>query len=180
MLDRTIPFYNTILRCVSYRDKNVVLPEGFSIVSYKNGYEKSWAELEYSVGDFNSLEDAENYFVETYLQKRELQSNILFLLNSDNAVIGSCIAWQDKRGDDFVSSLHWLVVDEKYHGMGLGRALCCATMKIFEEQANFPSISIRNHGVGKLFSYIFPWVSNFKKTIPSHIMKMSIIKQWRN
>ena len=22
--------------------------------------------------------------------------------------------------------------------MGLGRALCCATMKIFEEQANFP------------------------------------------
>ena len=138
MLDRTIPFYNTILRCVSYRDKNVVLPEGFSIVSYKNGYEKSWAELEYSVGDFNSLEKAENYFVETYLQKRELQSNILFLLNSDNAVIGSCIAWQDKRGDDFVSSLHWLVVDEKYHGMGLGRALCCATMKIFEEQANFP------------------------------------------
>ena len=79
-----------------------------------------------------------NYFVETYLQKRELQSNILFLLNSDNAVIGSCIAWKDKRGDDFVSSLHWLVVDEKYHGMGLGRALCCATMKIFEEQANFP------------------------------------------
>ena len=58
MLDRTIPFYNMILRCVSYRDKNVVLPEGFSIVSYKNGYEKSWAELEYSVGDFNSLEDA--------------------------------------------------------------------------------------------------------------------------
>ena len=138
MLDRTIPFYNTILRCDNYQHKDVVLPKGFSIVSYKNGYEKAWAELEYSIGDFNSLEDAENHFVETYLQKRELQSNILFLLNSDNAVIGSCIAWQDKRGDDFVSSLHWLVVDENYHGMGLGKALCYATMNIFEAQDKFP------------------------------------------
>ena len=138
MLDRTIPFYNTILRCDNYLCKDAVLPKGFSIVPYESGYEKAWAELEYSIGDFNSLEDAENYFVETYLQKRELQSNILFLLNSDNAVIGSCIAWQDKRGDDFVSSLHWLVVDEKYHGMGLGRALCNATMNIFKEQENLP------------------------------------------
>ena len=138
MLDRTIPFCNMILKCGSYEHKNEVLPKGFSIVSYKKGYEKSWAELEYSVGDFDSLEDAENYFVETYLQKRELQNNILFLLGPGNAVIGSCIAWQDKRGDAFVSSLHWLVVDEKYHGMSLGRALCCATMNIFEEQENFP------------------------------------------
>ena len=138
MLDRTIPFYNTILRCDNYQHKDVVLPKGFSIVSYKNGYEKAWAELEYSIGDFDSLEDAENYFVETYLQKRELQSNILFLLNSDDAVIGSCIAWQDKRGDDFVYSLHWLVVDEEYHGRGLGKALCYATMNIFKEQKNLP------------------------------------------
>ena len=63
---------------------------------------------------------------------------ILFLINANNMVIGSCIAWQDKQGDSFVSSLHWLVVDEKYHGMGLGKALCCATMNIFEEQEKLP------------------------------------------
>lgn len=138
MLDRTIPFYNTILRCDSYQCENVLLPEGFSVVPYKSGYEKAWAELEYSIGDFESAEEAESYFVSTYLQNHQLQNNILFLLNENNLVIGSCIAWKDKRKESFVSSLHWLVLDEKYHGQGLGKALCYATMNAFKEQGSFP------------------------------------------
>lgn len=138
MLDRTIPFYNTILRCDDYQHKDVVLPKGFSIEPYKYGYEKAWAELEYAIGDFESLEEAENYFVTTYLQNQELLENILFLVNENKMIIGSCIAWQDKRKDSVVSSLHWLVVDEKYHGIGLGKALSYATMNIFEEQKKFP------------------------------------------
>lgn len=139
MLDRTIPFYNIILRCDDYRYKEVNLPHGFSIVSYKKGYEKAWAELEFSVGDFNSLEEAQNYFVKSYTQNQEaLLRNVRFLLNEDNTVIGSCIAWQDKRKDSFVASLHWLIVNEKYQGMRLGKALCCEMMNIFEEQGRFP------------------------------------------
>ena len=138
MLDRSIPFYNTILRCDQYQHREVDLPSGFSIVSYKKGYEKAWAKLECSVGDFDSLDEAENYFVATYLQNQELFGNILFLLNEEQAVIGACIAWQDNRQGSMVSSLHWLIVDEKYHGMGLGKALCCATMNIYEEQDSLP------------------------------------------
>ncbi len=51
MPDRTIPFYNTILKCADYRHRDVELPEGFSIVSYRDGYEKEWAKLEYAIGD---------------------------------------------------------------------------------------------------------------------------------
>ncbi|MBQ9885980.1 MAG: GNAT family N-acetyltransferase [Lachnospiraceae bacterium] len=184
MLDRTIPFYNTILRCDNYRRKDVVLPEGFSIVPYKCGYEKAWAALEYSIGDFASMEEAENYFTATYLQKPELFGRIFFLTNKDDEVVGSCIAWQDERRDgnilsltdeatnsciawkderkdgnilsltdeatssciawkderrgSMVSSLHWLIVTEKYQGLGLGKALCCAVMNIFEEEGTFP------------------------------------------
>jgi len=138
VLDRTIPFYNTILRCDTYQCKDVVLPKGFSIVPYKGGYEKAWAELEYSIGDFESLEEAESYFISTYLQNRSLLNNILFLLNEDNLIVGSCIAWQDRRKESIVSSLHWLVVDEEYHGRGLGKALCYATMNCFKEQENLP------------------------------------------
>ena len=134
MLDRTIPFYNTIMKCSEYTHKKVDLPDGFSIVSYRNGYEKEWAKLEYSIGDFDSLEEAEKYFVETYLQSTEKNKNILFVLDKMNNVAGSCIAWQDMKGEDIVSSLHWLVVQEEYQGKGLGRALAISVMNIYAEQ----------------------------------------------
>lgn len=67
MLDRTIPFYNTILKCADSENIEVELPEGFSIVSYCPGYEKEWARLECAIGDFDSPMEAEQYFVESYL-----------------------------------------------------------------------------------------------------------------
>ena len=138
MLDRTIPFYNTIMKCSDYSSECVELPDGFSIVSYQHGHEKEWAKLEYDIGDFDSLETAEKYFVETYLQNSELFPNILFLRNREHEIVGSCIAWQDMQGENSVSSLHWLVVEERYQGIGLGRALCTAVMNIYAERGTLP------------------------------------------
>ena len=138
MLDRTIPFYNTIMKCSDYLPRRVELPAGFTIVSYQRGYEKEWAKLEYAIGDFDSLEAAEKYFVETYLQYPERIPNILFLLNAEHEIVGSCIAWQDLQGAKSVSSLHWLVVQERYQGIGLGRALCMAVMNIYAEREALP------------------------------------------
>ena len=138
MLDRTIPFYNTIMKCSDYLPRRVELPAGFTIVSYQRGYEKEWAKLEYAIGDFDSLEAAEKYYVETYLQYPERIPNILFLLNAEHEIVGSCIAWQDLQGAKSVSSLHWLVVQERYQGIGLGRALCMAVMNIYAEREALP------------------------------------------
>lgn len=138
MLDRTIALYNMILRCDSYKSKSVVLPRGFFIVGYKHGYEDAWAKLECSIGDFVSFEDAKKYFVASYLYDQKRLNNILFIVNENNTVVGSCIAWEDERKNYFVPSLHWLVIDEKYQGIGLGKALCCAVMNIFKEQDKFP------------------------------------------
>ena len=138
MLDRTIPFCNTIMKCSDYKYRNIELPDHFSVVSYQSGYEKEWAKLEYAVGDFGSVTEAEKYFVETYLQKSESYPNILFARNRENDIVGSCIAWQDMRGSDSVSSLHWLVVDERYQGIGLGRALATAVMNIYVKQNGLP------------------------------------------
>ncbi|MBO5528997.1 MAG: GNAT family N-acetyltransferase, partial [Bacilli bacterium] len=102
------------------------------------GYEKEWAKQEYAIGDFDSEAEAEKYFAETYLQNPELLPNILFALNKDGDVVGSCIAWQDMRGISSVSSLHWLVVDERYQKIGLGRALCTSVMNIYAERQGLP------------------------------------------
>ena len=138
MLDRTIPFYNTIMKCTDYSHREAVLPEGFSIAAYQPGYEKEWARLEYSIGDFDSIDEAEEYFTGTYLKDPELIPDILFALNEKNEVVGSCIAWKDMKGGETVSSLHWLVVDESYQRLGLGRALCVAVMNIYAEKNAFP------------------------------------------
>ena len=138
MLDRTIPFYNTIMKCADFSHRENILPEGFSIASYQPGYEKEWARLEHSTGDFESAGEAENYFVETYLKDPELLQDILFAINAKREVVGSCIAWKDMRGGETVSSLHWLVVDEAYQRIGLGRALCIAVMNIYAKKDAFP------------------------------------------
>ena len=69
------------------------MPDGFAIVSYRPGYEKEWARLEYAIDDFGSLEEAEKYFVETYLQDSGKLTDLLFAVSEDNEVVGSCIAW---------------------------------------------------------------------------------------
>ncbi|GEM_PF-6983509 len=38
MLDRTIPFCNTIMKCSDYNCRKTTLPAGFSIVPYQIGY----------------------------------------------------------------------------------------------------------------------------------------------
>lgn len=138
MLDRTIPFYNTIMKCSDFSPRALELPDGFSIVPYQRGYEKEWAKLECAIGDFGSLEAAGKYFIETYLQNPELFPDILFLLNRAHEIVGSCIAWQDAQGENSVSSLHWLAVEERYQGIGLGRALCTAVMNIYAERRALP------------------------------------------
>ena len=138
MLDRTIPFYNTIMKCSDYEYKNIELSDGFSVVSYQPGYEREWAKLEYAIGDFGSIAEAEKYFVETYLQNPELYPDILFVRGRNNEIAGSCIAWQDTQGSRFVSSLHWLVVDERYQRIGIGRALCTAVMNIYAKHGALP------------------------------------------
>jgi len=130
MLDRTIPFYNTILRCDKYQMSQIVLPAGYEIVSYQKGLEENWARLECAVGDFSNVEEALRYFTETY-PGRERDEDILFLINDKGQVIGSCTAWADVRQGENVNSLHWLVIAEQYQGNGLGRVLCRETMNRF-------------------------------------------------
>lgn len=138
MLDRTIPFYNVILRCDEYELQNVVLPEGYSIITYRPGFENAWAQLEFEIEDFKSIEEAKTYFKDAYLQNPDLYDRLFFALNPQGEIIGSCIAWEDDRHGDKVSSLHWLVVNQKHQNQGIGRALCTATMNYLKKSDALP------------------------------------------
>ena len=76
MLDRTIPFYNTILRCDRYLTTTPVLHNGYEFRMYQDGDERKWAQLEYEIGDFDSVDEAEQYFISTYCSKKALDCRL--------------------------------------------------------------------------------------------------------
>ena len=139
MVDRSIPYYNLILKCNKICTTPALLPEGYSFKMYTEGDEKYWANLEYEIGDFSSVEEAEIYFKTNYCnQIDELKKCCVFVVNACGDVIGSCIAWHDMKGNDIVASLHWLVVSPEHQGKHIGLALCQKVMNIFKGHNETP------------------------------------------
>ena len=147
MIDRSIPYYNLILKCNEICIPPVSLPEGYSFKMYEVGDEKRWAKLETEIGDFSSVEEAEIYFRTNYCnQIDELKRRCVFVVDSYGDVVGSCIAWHDLKGKDAVASLHWLVVSPEHQGKHTGLALCQKVMDIFKE-----------HGETPIYIHTQPW-----------------------
>lgn len=139
MLDRTIPFYNVILKCNKYPNSEISLPKGYHFKNYQAGDEKAWAKLEYEIGDFETLETAEEYFVSQYCQNlNDIQNRCIFVVNQQQQIVGSCIAWRDNKNAQTVASLHWLIVSPEHQGKNLGKALCQKVLNIFHDLNEFP------------------------------------------
>lgn len=139
MLDRSIPFYNVIMKCERYVPSEIVLPPGFHWKVYEPGAEKAWAAMEYEIGDFDTPQEAEDYFLATYCADvEELRNRCVFVADARGQIVGACIAWRDRRGEGTVASLHWLVVAPSFQGRGLGKALCQRTMELFQSLGELP------------------------------------------
>ena len=139
MIDRNIPYYNLILKCNKNSATPISLPEGYSFKMYEVGDEKHWAKLEYGIGDFSSVEEAEVYFKTNYCnQIDELKKRCVFVVDTYGDVVASCIAWHDSKDNDTVASLHWLVVSPEHQGKYIGLALCQKVMDIFKEHDETP------------------------------------------
>jgi len=139
MIDRSIPYYNLILRCDKIHTHSASLPGNYHFKMYDDGDEKHWAELECEIGDFSSVEEAETYFRRNYCKQiDELKKRCVFVVDDKGNVVGSCIAWHDLKDKATVASLHWLVVSPKHQGKHIGLALCQKVMEIFKKSGEFP------------------------------------------
>ena len=141
MLDRSIPYYNIIMK------KNTptafappALPPQFELHAYRSGVAQQWAELEHEIGDFPSMREARTYFSQTYLSRSDLlaQRGVFVSDKKSGGLVGACIAWFDDQNGVPVSSLHWLITKEAYQGRGIGSALIAAALNIYEQENAFP------------------------------------------
>ncbi|WP_312116542.1 GNAT family N-acetyltransferase [Brevibacillus reuszeri] len=125
MLDKSIPYYNVIMRLRSgIAASSFSLPSGYTYAWFEPGNEKKWAEIETSVGEFTTVEQAHRYFCEHYLRYvDEVKRRVLFILNPDGEEVGTITSWWNVTGERRDPSIHWFAVKKEYQGIGLGKAL---------------------------------------------------------
>ena len=131
MIDRTIPYYNIIMRCDRVLPMEIKLPDGYTIRPYQPGDEDAWAQIMCAVGEQTSLADAKEEFVRRYLADPVLTDRIFFAVDAAGAVVGTAIAW-----DDGLRVLHWLAVHPEHQRKGIGKALCQTAMRLFRREDN--------------------------------------------
>jgi GNAT superfamily N-acetyltransferase len=131
MLDKSIPYFNVIMK----RHANIPIPEfdlphGYSFAWFNTGKEEKWAEIETSVGEFNTIEEAVNYFRAEYIPfEDELKKRLLFVRNEKGEEIGTITGWWNVTGVRRDPSIHWFAVKKEYQGLGLGKVLVSECLK---------------------------------------------------
>ncbi|MDB5056219.1 MAG: GCN5-related N-acetyltransferase [Bacilli bacterium] len=125
MLDKSIPYYNVIMkRRADVLLTKFALPQGYSFEWYVPGKEEKWAEIETSVAEFENTAQGLVYFQAEYLPFRDdLVERLLFILNENGEEIGTITSWWNLMGERRDPSIHWFAVKDEYQGLGLGKAL---------------------------------------------------------
>lgn len=131
MLDKTLPYYNIIMkRRKGTMIPDTILPKGFLFSLYTDGDEIYWAEIETSVGEFDSIEEALDYFEKEYLPHiDELKKRLIFIETKDGEKIATLTNWWNYTQGRRDPSIHWVGVKKEYQGLGLGKAIVYEGMK---------------------------------------------------
>ncbi len=125
MIDKSIPYFNVIMRYDGPPVTEIPLaPDGYSFREYQEGDGFEWARMEVDNNDFDTFENAVNYFNKKYCSfPQKLKERFVGIENRDGKLCGIVICWDDDRDGESVSSVHWLVTDPNEQGKGLGVAL---------------------------------------------------------
>ncbi|GCF93345.1 N-acetyltransferase [Enterococcus florum] len=127
MLDKSVPFipFTMFRPAESPPLPAPKLPEGYRFTFYQPGDETDWYQIEQAVLEFDSVEQAADYFKKTFAPyPQELQQRMLFIENPTGKKVATCTAWWTS---DSKPRLHWLAVLPEEQGKGLAKAL---TIKI--------------------------------------------------
>ena len=140
MLDKSITYKNIIMRADSWSaGPTYELPHGFSVKAFAPGDEQYWAEIEASVGEFDSAGEARTYFVQEYLPELDqLRRRCRFIIAPDGRYAATCTAWTTQKDGQTIGSLHWLAVKPEFQRKGLARVLVQTIMQIFDDLGEYP------------------------------------------
>lgn len=143
MLDKTIPYAEIwMVRPRELPITEFSLPEGFSFVSYKEGAQLAWAEIETAVGEFDRNKEALDYFNRTFgPYPEELKKRMVFIKTEAGEKVGTATAWwKETASGTRYPLVHWVAIKPEYQGKGLSKPLTSKVLSLLQELEYHPSI----------------------------------------
>ena len=135
MIDKSVPFAKLFMcRKAGTPIPVFPLPEGFKYVFYRDGDEMDWAKIETSVDEFDSEFSALLHFKDYFLPNaEELYRRCLFIENEHGDKVATANAWWSYIENQRRPWLHWVSVDARYLGLGLGKAVISRVTELLRE-----------------------------------------------
>ena len=135
MLDKTIPhIIFPMKREAGTPIPQRPLPPGYSFRMFQQGYEKEWARIEASVGEFDCELDALLYFQREFMAyPDEITRRCIFVEAPDGEIIGTASAWWCYIGKRRRPRVHWVAIKPEHQGMGLGKPLVTEVLRLMLE-----------------------------------------------
>lgn len=136
MLDKSIPYMDIIMSAKKEALADIELaslPEEFYFRMYKEGDEIGWADLEVSVKEFSSREEALAYFHKVFSPYTDLLSKrMCFIVDQNDRIAATASAWFKEGNGRRFPLVHWVSVSPDVQGRGLGSAIVKYVLSLFQ------------------------------------------------
>lgn len=110
------------------------LPDGFSFVYYKDGYENDWAKIQTDLKQFSNFKDALKCFKDTFLDgTNDVYKKCFFIQDINKKNIATASIWNGNHFGKTLQRIHWVAVSNEYQGLGLAKCLVCKALDTFNE-----------------------------------------------
>jgi len=135
MLDKSVPYAKIkMVRKAGTQLPDFPLPKGYKYTFFEDGNETDWARIETSVDEFDSEFAALLFFKEEFIPYvDELYRRCLFIETEDGKKVATSTAWWSFVNDERRAWLHWVSVDTRHQGLGLGKAIVSKVTRLLEE-----------------------------------------------
>lgn len=132
-MDKSLPYYDIIMKCPMQDFQVRTLPDGYTYKSYEEGDEEYWCELECAVNEFDHKEDAMAYFNRVFMPfKQALPTRMFFILDDKQNYVATASAWFKDDDTRHYALLHWVSTSPKHQNKGLGKSIVLYALSHFK------------------------------------------------
>lgn len=135
MLDKSIPHIGVLMEKIDTTNyPHYELPVGYNFCSYEKGFENSWSYLQFSLGQTDSLEEANKIFQKEFLSRPvDMVKRCVFVRNDKGDIIGTASVWYGNHFGKELQRVHWVAVAKEDQKKGIAKALLTKVLDIYNE-----------------------------------------------